>query len=551
MFSWIFKSFKRQITIILFAFGLFTISSFLIHDYPKEKQQIREILKHQVSEFSTNLSLLITDDVRYSKYFILSDRLEKIYKNNLHQHREGLLFKIIQIAVLDEKNYIMGHTKPANYPLQTHYQHPDLPSLSANKIVDNTSITSEHIHNAIKWISHENRLLVRSPIILGNEIIGSVIVDADTSAIIALENALIEDILITFAILFIVVFILSHLSALWIGKPLQQIIKNIDSIGSGKLTLPFIKQRSDEFHILGSAIIDVDKRLFQKQSELMHEQSTLESKVKARTQELEAKTIELNNSLETLHQTQNELIESAKMASLGQLVAGVAHEINTPIGTCLTGASHVKDETRQLVQSLSKESLTEDQLHDYLSNIDQISEYMLISLNKASDLIRSFKQVSADQNIDEKHRFDLHEYINVILVSQQNMLKKYRVNIENRVPEELIINSYAGIFYQILTNFIANSLMHGYEKNESGLISISAEVQHHTLYLVYEDDGKGMDTNTLKKIFEPFFTTKRTSGGTGLGLHIIFNLVTHKLMGSIKAKSDINQGLRIDIAVPL
>jgi len=173
------------------------------------------------------------------------------------------------------------------------------------------------------------------------------------------------------------------------------------------------------------------------------------------------------------------------------------------------------------------------------------------NLNRTASLIQSFKQVSVDQTSEEKRKFDLREYLNDILLSIHNLTKKTKLTISIKCSEKIIMDSYPGVFSQIFTNFIINSIHHAYKENERGTLTIELFTKNNDLYVIYKDDGCGIEKEILLKIFEPFFTTNREFGGSGLGLNIVYNIVTSKLKGSITCESKKNKGVTFKVIVPL
>lgn len=268
------------------------------------------------------------------------------------------------------------------------------------------------------------------------------------------------------------------------------------------------------------------------------DKKALEVQNQKRTYELEDTNHELELSIRNLKQTQNQLIESEKMASLGALVAGVAHEINTPIGIGLTGASHFVEISKVIKKSYENDIMSQEEFEDYIKTSNELANLINSNLKRAANLVKSFKQVAVDQTSEEKRVFYMKKYIDEILSSIHSVTKKTNLIIDISCDSDIKINSYPGAFSQILTNLIMNSIIHGYEKHEKGTLSISISKQNNELMLVYKDDGKGISAENLTKIFDPFFTTNREKGGSGLGLNIIYNIVTNKLNGKINCKNN-------------
>ncbi|MGH8853610.1 MAG: GAF domain-containing sensor histidine kinase [Telluria sp.] len=265
---------------------------------------------------------------------------------------------------------------------------------------------------------------------------------------------------------------------------------------------------------------------------------------------LEAQNAALNEALHKLQEAQSELVRQEKLASLGRLVAGVAHEINTPLGICVTATSHLVQELKLTREELAAGEMTEDSLDSFLDIVDQSLRIMTTNTQRAAALVRSFKQVAVDQSSDDIRHFNLGTYLNEVLLSLQPKLKGRPVKVEVDCPKDLVLDSFPGAVSQIVTNMVMNSLVHGFEHEQAGTIAIRAALEGGEVALEYGDDGAGMDAETLDKLFDPFFTTRRGTGGSGLGAHILYNLVTGPLGGTVKVESAPGQGLRYQLRFP-
>lgn len=261
---------------------------------------------------------------------------------------------------------------------------------------------------------------------------------------------------------------------------------------------------------------------------------------------------EAEQAVADLRDAQESLVQAEKLASLGQLVAGIAHEINTPVGVAVTGASHLARRTAEIKQIFLESRVTKKELRSYLEAADETARLMLANMDRASSLIHSFKQVAVDQTSDERRRFVLRDYIDEVLLSLHPRLKKVPHHIALNCPSEITVDSYPGALARVLTNFIMNSLLHAWpDSAQAGTIDITAEEQApDSLRLVYHDDGVGIPEEHQQKIFDPFFTTKRGSGGSGLGLNIVFNLVTQTLGGRIEMESAPGTGTTFTLTLP-
>ncbi|WP_391089673.1 ATP-binding protein [Vibrio sp. NH-UV-68] len=260
----------------------------------------------------------------------------------------------------------------------------------------------------------------------------------------------------------------------------------------------------------------------------------------------------LEAAYEELKKTQETLIESEKMASLGSLVAGVAHEINTPIGICVTASSFIKDQLFELQKSLDSNQLSQDDLERIIDIINESNTIIESSMARSIDLVKSFRQVAVDQSSEERYQFRISENLHNVVTSLKHELKKYNAKVEVSCDPELKINSYPGALAQVYYNLIVNSLVHGFDGSDgSNNIYINVTFEDDIIHIEYKDDGCGIEQDIIRKIFEPFITTKRGDGSSGLGAHIIYNLVTHKLGGNVSCQSEIGKGCQFDIKLPV
>ncbi|MDE2623268.1 MAG: HAMP domain-containing histidine kinase [Betaproteobacteria bacterium] len=260
----------------------------------------------------------------------------------------------------------------------------------------------------------------------------------------------------------------------------------------------------------------------------------------------------LEQSLGRLREAQQQLLESEKLAALGGLMAGVAHEVNTPLGVAVTAASVLEDETRAQAERYRQGDMKKTDLEQYLSVSEQSSRMILQNLARASGMIRSFKQVAVDRSNENRRRiFDVRDYLQDIVTSLTPALRKAEATCSVECEAGLTIDSYPGLLSQIVTNLVMNALVHGFEGRPGGHIRIAAHSTDGEFCLEVEDDGQGMDEAVLGRVFEPFFTTRRGSGGSGLGLHVVYNLVTQTLKGRIQCRSEPGRGALFTLCWPL
>jgi len=277
---------------------------------------------------------------------------------------------------------------------------------------------------------------------------------------------------------------------------------------------------------------------------LIDNRNELESRVKQRT-------IELEHSINNLKNTQEQLIQTEKMASLGRLVAGVAHEINTPIGIAITASSHLEDSTSDFHTLYQHNKITKKSLVYYVETATASAKLLQSNLARAADLIQGFKDVAIDQSHEEVREFKLKAYLKDVLSSLHPKIKRSGCQVNLNGSDDLTIHASPGAIAQIITNLVINAITHAFEKVPHGTITINIEQKDEYVNMQFKDTGCGIPHEHLHKIFEPFFTTKRGQGGSGLGMHIVYNLVTQSLHGDITCSSRIGEGTSFYINFPV
>lgn len=260
---------------------------------------------------------------------------------------------------------------------------------------------------------------------------------------------------------------------------------------------------------------------------------------------------QLENSLVHLESTQEQLIQSEKFAALGELVAGVAHEINTPLGIGITLATFVEDKHARMSKLFDAGTLSKGDLVDYNEALNEALSVMVSSLNRSAEIISSFKNVAGEQSALELRYFNVREYFEDVLQNLKPKLKKTAHEINLICDPELVIYHYPGVFSHILTNFIVNSLTHGFTDQMTGHMTIEIYKKEDHAVLIYTDDGLGISDQHIAHVFDPFYTTKKGQGSTGLGLHIVHNIVTQNLNGHIHLVTAANKGVSFTIEFPL
>ncbi|WP_229260382.1 sensor histidine kinase [Duganella alba] len=320
------------------------------------------------------------------------------------------------------------------------------------------------------------------------------------------------------------------------------------SVGSVAIWSSSLTQDGNDIIIW--ALLDLTEELNAKR-ELKDLNVSLESRVSERSAALERANAELSTALQTLRHTQHELLASEKMASLGSLVAGIAHELNTPIGNSLLASTALRDRVQEFERQVEAGALRRSQLTSHLEEVRMASELISGSLHKAAELISSFKQIAVDQTNDQRRAFDLLAAVQDTIATYMPRLRRVPCEVDLRIPVGLMLDSYPGGLYQILNNLINNALAHAFEQRRDGVIVVrAAMVDDDVLSLEFSDNGCGMTEDVLKRVFDPFFTTRMGQGGTGLGMNIVYNIVTGVLGGRISIDSAPDAGTTVRMLLP-
>ncbi|PKQ83356.1 histidine kinase [Aeromonas sobria] len=286
--------------------------------------------------------------------------------------------------------------------------------------------------------------------------------------------------------------------------------------------------------------------------EIIQLNEQLEGKVVERTRSLSEANGQLGKAYDDLKQAQQTLVESEKMASLGSLVAGVAHEINTPIGISVTASSYLQERVADFKSHIDSKQLSRSYLTEFTVNLDESMQLLQSNLRRASELIASFKQVAVDQSSEARYNFSLADNLHQVVVSLGHKLKKSQCEVDIQCDPKLSTFSFPGSFTQIYSNLILNSINHGFDNwDKPKKITIKVEQQGEDLLIDYSDNGRGIPPEILPRIFDPFVTSKRGQGGSGLGTHIIYNLVVQLLRGRINCISTPGNGAQFHIRLPI
>ena len=343
---------------------------------------------------------------------------------------------------------------------------------------------------------------------------------------------------LSIAVLFLgIIMSAGVLIALSIRLPLAQIMASMRAITSGDYDRPVQgTSAKDEVGAMARAVEVFRENAIAK--------SKTEDELRTAKEKAETALIELNT-------TQQNLIDAERLAALGGLVAGVAHEVNNPIGISLTVASSFARRAEMFENDLKTEPLRRSKLDEFVRTSRDASQQLVANLQRAGELIQSFKQVAVDRSHAERRQFNLGEATDQIVSSLRPVLKKAATALSVDVPEGLLIDGYPGAYGQILTNLFLNAVNHAFADGRSGTITITARARGaDDVEIIFADDGAGMTPDVQRQAFDPFFTTRRNEGGTGLGLHIVYNLVTQQLGGRMMLESRVGQGTTFRIIMP-
>ena len=258
----------------------------------------------------------------------------------------------------------------------------------------------------------------------------------------------------------------------------------------------------------------------------------------------------LDRMIDDLRTAQSHLVQTEKMVALGSLVAGVAHEINSPLGVAVTASSLLADRTRDLTRNFEAGQMRRADFEEYLHMAAEVTTSVQGNLDRAARLINSFKQVAVDQASEDHRAFALQAYIEEVMQSLSVSLRKAGLETSVECPADIVVEGFPGAFGQLLTNLAMNSMLHAYEPGQRGRLALAVQAQGDQVELRFSDNGKGIPADVQARIFEPFFTTARGRGSTGLGLHIVFNLVTQRLKGRIAVESAPGEGTTFIIRFP-
>lgn len=365
----------------------------------------------------------------------------------------------------------------------------------------------------------------------------------------------------------LMIFTISIILGLYFSKrittPLDELMLGVQAVARGDLNRKLSLNVKNEFASLAEYFNSMTLSLSQLISDLELKSSSLRNEVATRVQveielrelnqdlelRVEERTNNLKQALENLEAAQASLIQSEKLAGLGSMVAGVSHELNTPIGNALMMSSTMKERSDEFAL-LCQQGLRRSDLDDFLDFLKKSSEIILVNLNQAARLISSFKQIAVDQTSHQKRKFIISEILDEIMITMAPTLRRSKVSVEVSGSQDIQLNSYPGPLGQVLLNILNNALIHAFQPSEEGVVCIHVDADDDYVIITMKDNGVGMTEDVLNKIFNPFFTTKLGQGGSGLGMSISHNLVSGILQGSLQVTSELGSGSCFRLAIP-
>ena len=506
---------------LLFLGSMFSFAYLILVEQNNNKKIELEKLVHSSAKTLAEGSVdaLITHD-----FELLENWLKAVYLKDLYSY----------VYLSDTKGRILVHTDSAMIASTT--KKIDNLSKSFNRKIINDDKTFTEVVYAIK---------------LGDELFGYAhVAYRPTDDLFAVFDR--KDAFIAFIVIFVFLLLMLLATLFIIGlftKPLSELSQFITQFSFSQENVSHVdkklSKRPDEIGQLALSFESMTQRLREAYQEIKADKEQLEVKVTERTKDV----VEKNRALVEM---QDQLIESEKMASLGNLVAGVAHEINTPLGNAVTLATLMDQEFSTLQSLFSHNELSRNDLDTFIHKVADIDLILIESLQKVSLLVSSFKKISTKQRYEKLTVFELNASIKEMVGTLLENLQKHNIKFSYDLDtKDIIMHSYADIIYEIVVSMLNNVVLHGFDEGKGGEVIIKTRSDDNHVQIYFSDNGKGIDEGIKDIIFEPFTTTKRNEGGIGLGLHIIYNLITQHLEGNIKVDDNYTQGSRFIIDIPL
>lgn len=361
--------------------------------------------------------------------------------------------------------------------------------------------------------------------------------------------------IVTVIVIFVAgaLFVGSLLATFWarsVARPLESLAKRAEAIAGGKYPAQWPSASIDEISSLYTSLQTMAEAIGLRENALQKLNEELEERVATRTAALQRSNLELSRTLNSLEAARDELVQAEKLAALGRLVSGVAHELATPLGNGRMAVSTLRERFLRFRHEITN-GLRRSELDSFIMATDTSTEIAEANLKRASKLINTFKQVAADRTASRRRQFDLADVVDEVLLTTTPSIKSQRIDVRSKIPDNLRMNSFPGELGQVLTNLIENAAKHAFTDQEDRVVDIQADIiDDETIRITVSDNGSGMKPGIARKAFDPFYTTLAGKGGTGLGLFITLNAVSNVLGGTITLDSVPDRGSTFEIIVP-
>ncbi|MCK8058200.1 MULTISPECIES: sensor histidine kinase [unclassified Fusibacter] len=512
--------------------------------YKKALEQPGEVVLSNIYTTSSNekvvLSVMSVEDDRGSMIGVVT--IDFDLKDLSEAVKSAVIGRNGYIIITDTLGNVLAH------PRHNELIGKQIETIGLGEFVYDTElIEQEHIVKS----DNRNRLIVQVTHSQLSELPLSYVIVVDRSEYYKSSIIITQRVLSLLFLLILLAVLFSNFLANRLTKPLLELSRFSEGITEGNLKNRIEMIREDEFGRLAEKFNTMA-------SALENAKLTLEEKVKDRTtdllianENLTSINEELMDTLHLLKQTQRQLIVAEKLAGLGTLVAGIAHEINTPLGVAITSSSYVSELIKELDYRFTNKTIDRKGVEDLLSKSKEALDILNRNLERSSDLVFNFKQVAIDQSTEEKRRFNVRTYVDELLIALKPHYNLAHHELVVDCPSQLEIYTVPGALAQIVTQLILNAAAHGFADTEAGRINIRFLVESGVFHMSVSDNGKGIDSEKVKRIFDPFYTIDRSTAGTGLGLYTIFNIVTLQLNGQISCSSELNKGTTFEINWPL
>jgi signal transduction histidine kinase len=521
--------FSRQMTLVVSAaiLGLALFSS-LATSF-EASRRMKSYLIEQGQQIAQNLARQSTLALLYES----PDNAEMALKNTL------AFPDVLRVRILDAKGKVLvaqakGDADPAAITwLANSTSESALQGEAGNELFFAVPVLSEASQGSpFEAEEHKQTLLGRVQVVVGTGSLNRLVF-----------SLFVGNLLVTLAFAAVLLWMIQRVTR-QLMRPLVDLSGLMRRAENGESNMRAVPNGPQDIVEMGVA--------FNKMMDVLEEREfQLEKRVQNRTVKLEQTNQELEATLATVKSMQSELHRSEKMAALGSLVAGVAHELNTPIGNCVTVASAIKDYTHTLLKDMQEGTMRRSTLERTLADSAEGADMLVRNLDRASELIGSFKRVAVDRSSNLRRHFDLSKNLAEILLTLEPMYKKTPFTMQRDFVDGLVMDSYPGPLGQVVTNFISNALAHGFEGRSQGCMRLSCRgLDDEHIEITFHDDGIGIAPQHQARVFDPFFTTKLGQGGSGLGMNIVYNIVTGIMGGKIELSSGPKTGTTFTLVLP-